>query len=528
MGKCTERLYNGIVKENPTFVQVLGMCPTLAVTSSAINGAGMGLATTCILVLSNAFISLFRKVIPDKVRIPSFIVIIASFVTVIQFLMEAFVPTLNASLGIYIPLIVVNCIILGRAESYASKNKVLPSIFDGLGMGLGFTIGLTLIGTFREFIGKGSVFGFQILGENNILQGVGGIGKYIGDVLAAYTPITIFVLAPGAFFVLAFLIAFLNKKGISKAAKSADGIATCKPSACASCTNTMCRGKIFDGNMEEFEPSVVETKEEPEKPKIVIPDKIAKKPVPEHGAETQKEKKDAGPDMQDGTGEKSGKAADSEESDAGKSTGSEDSANSKKTGIPENAADHENETILHEESGAETKEADALSEDAKPDTTNSNDNDDVDSDSINKEPVEGDNAGTESATGKDDRKAETDAASAIETKENTENTGTDSQKTGNAGEAEENRPDADMQAMVQSRTGTTENSPSEEREPEEKVIEEKTSKERASAENAFMDSISREGVSSESISEEDKYDYLEEQYTGRKQSGKKRRKGKRR
>lgn len=155
MNKYVERLYNGVIKENPTFVLMLGMCPTLAVTSSAINGAGMGLSTTCILVLSNAFISLLRKVIPEKVRIPSYIVIIASFVTVIQFLMQAYLPSLNDSLGIYIPLIVVNCIILGRAESYASKNKVLPSIFDGLGMGLGFTIGLTLIGMFRELIGKG-------------------------------------------------------------------------------------------------------------------------------------------------------------------------------------------------------------------------------------------------------------------------------------------------------------------------------------------------------------------------------------
>ena len=157
MGKCTERLYNGIVKENPTFVQMLGMCPTLAVTSSAINGAGMGLTTTCILVLSNFMISALRKVIPDKVRIPSFIVIIASFVTIIQFLLQAYLPSLNSSLGLYIPLIVVNCIILGRAEAYASKNKVLPSIFDGLGMGLGFTVGLTLIGMFRELVGKGCV-----------------------------------------------------------------------------------------------------------------------------------------------------------------------------------------------------------------------------------------------------------------------------------------------------------------------------------------------------------------------------------
>ena len=200
MGKCTERLYNGIVKENPTFVQMLGMCPTLAVTSSAINGAGMGLTTTCILVLSNVAISLLRKVIPDKVRIPAYIVIIASFVTVIQFLLQAFIPSLNDSLGIYIPLIVVNCIILGRAESYASKNKVMPSLFDGLGMGLGFTIGLTVIGAFRELIGKGCVFNYQILGDGNLLSSnSNGALKAIGDVLAYYKPITIFVLAPGAF-----------------------------------------------------------------------------------------------------------------------------------------------------------------------------------------------------------------------------------------------------------------------------------------------------------------------------------------
>lgn len=220
MGKCTERLYNGIVKENPTFVQMLGMCPTLAVTSSAINGAGMGLTTTCILVLSNFMISALRKVIPDKVRIPSFIVIIASFVTIIQFLLQAYLPSLNSSLGLYIPLIVVNCIILGRAEAYASKNKVLPSIFDGLGMGLGFTVGLTLIGMFRELVGKGCVFGFQILGDGNLLQNSSGIIKGIGNALSLYTPITIFVLAPGAFFVLAFIIAFINKRNAKKAAEA--------------------------------------------------------------------------------------------------------------------------------------------------------------------------------------------------------------------------------------------------------------------------------------------------------------------
>ncbi len=292
MGKCTERLYNGIVKENPTFVQMLGMCPTLAVTSSAINGAGMGLSTTCILVLSNAFISLLRKVIPEKVRIPSYIVIIASFVTVIQFLMQAYLPSLNDSLGIYIPLIVVNCIILGRAESYASKNKVLPSIFDGLGMGLGFTIGLTLIGMFRELIGKGCVFGFQIIGEGNLLQKTSGIGKVIGDVLAAYTPITIFVLAPGAFFVLAFIIATINKRNAKKAAKAlanGDEIpVSCKPEACMGCANIMCAGRKAamqdtqaNAQTNAGRASVAQTPTAPvpQSKKVVIPDKIAKKPV---------------------------------------------------------------------------------------------------------------------------------------------------------------------------------------------------------------------------------------------------------
>ena len=137
MNKCTERIFNGLVKENPTFVLMLGMCPTLAVTTSAINGIGMGLSTTAVLVMSNMLISMLRKIIPDSVRMPAFIVVVASFVTIVDFLLEGFVPSLYASLGLYIPLIVVNCIILGRAESYASKNPVLPSIFDGIGMGLG-------------------------------------------------------------------------------------------------------------------------------------------------------------------------------------------------------------------------------------------------------------------------------------------------------------------------------------------------------------------------------------------------------
>ena len=149
MNGCMERIYNGLIKENPTFVLMLGMCPTLAVTTSATNGVGMGLSTTVVLVLSNMLISMLRKVIPDSVRMPAFIVVVASFVTIVQFLLQGFVPSLYASLGIYIPLIVVNCIILGRAESYASKNPVLLSIFDGIGMGLGFTVGLTAIGLVR-------------------------------------------------------------------------------------------------------------------------------------------------------------------------------------------------------------------------------------------------------------------------------------------------------------------------------------------------------------------------------------------
>ena len=163
MNRCTERLYNGLIKENPTFVLMLGMCPTLAVTTSAINGVGMGLSTTVVLVLSNMLISMLRKIIPDSVRMPAFIVVVASFVTIVQFLLEGFVPSLYDALGLYIPLIVVNCIILGRAESYASKNPVLPSIFDGIGMGLGFTVGLTCIGVVREIIGAGQAFGYQLL-----------------------------------------------------------------------------------------------------------------------------------------------------------------------------------------------------------------------------------------------------------------------------------------------------------------------------------------------------------------------------
>ena len=224
MNKCTERLMNGLVKENPTFVLMLGMCPTLAVTTSAINGIGMGLSTTAVLIMSNMMISMLRKIIPDSVRMPAFIVIVASFVTIVDFLMEGFVPSLYDSLGLYIPLIVVNCIILGRAESYASKNPVIPSIFDGIGMGLGFTVGLTSIGIVRELIGSGKIFNMQILPDS-------------------YEPFTIFILAPGAFFVLACLVALQNKvkNNLARKGKIVPEAAGCGAS-CASCGNAAACG----------------------------------------------------------------------------------------------------------------------------------------------------------------------------------------------------------------------------------------------------------------------------------------------
>lgn len=240
MNNCTERLYNGLVKENPTFVLMLGMCPTLAVTTSAINGIGMGLSTTVVLVLSNMLISMLRKVIPDSVRMPAFIVVVASFVTIVQFLLQGFVPSIYDSLGIYIPLIVVNCIILGRAESYASKNPVLPSIFDGIGMGLGFTVGLTSIGIVRELIGSGKIFGIQILPLADAAAGKAG-----------YTPITIFILAPGAFMVLAGLTALQNKvkNNAAKKGKKVTDAASCGEGGCASCGG--CGGKVFPTGNEE-------------------------------------------------------------------------------------------------------------------------------------------------------------------------------------------------------------------------------------------------------------------------------------
>ena len=184
-------LVNGIIKENPIFVLLLGMCPTLATTSSAINGMSMGLATMFVLICSNAAISMLKNVIPDMVRIPAYIVVIATFVTIIEMFMNAYVPALADSLGIFIPLIVVNCIVLGRAESFASKSSVVSSIFDGLGIGLGFTFALSLLGAVRELLGTGKIFSLNIYPEQ--------FGSLI------------FVLAPGAFIVLGFLIAIFNK-----------------------------------------------------------------------------------------------------------------------------------------------------------------------------------------------------------------------------------------------------------------------------------------------------------------------------
>lgn len=186
-----KNLTNGLFKENPIFFQLLGMCPTLAVTTSAKNGLGMGLASTAVLICSNMAISLLRKVVPSKIRIPIFIVVIATFVTMVGMAMEGYMPALFSSLGIFIPLIVVNCLILARAEAYASKNGVVGSLFDGLGMGLGFTWALTLLGSVRELFGAGSIFGFSIFG-------------------AAYKPALIMILPPGAFLALAILLAINN------------------------------------------------------------------------------------------------------------------------------------------------------------------------------------------------------------------------------------------------------------------------------------------------------------------------------
>ncbi len=229
-----ERLVNGIVKENPTFVLMLGMCPTLAVTTSAINGLGMGLTTMVVLALSNVFISLLRNIIPDKVRIPAFIVIIASFVTMVELLLQGFIPFLYDALGIYIPLIVVNCIILGRAEAYAYKNPVIPSLFDGIGMGLGFSVALTCIGAVRELLGAGEIFGIHVMPDS-------------------FVPVSIFIMAPGAFFVLAMLTAIQNKVKIigERKGKDMSKIQSGCNSDCMNCADTGCARRLIDDKAEK-------------------------------------------------------------------------------------------------------------------------------------------------------------------------------------------------------------------------------------------------------------------------------------
>lgn len=272
MNQCSERLYNGIVKENPTFVLMLGMCPTLAVTTSAVNGVGMGLSTMVVLALSNLIISALRHVIPDRVRIPAYIVIVASLVTIVQLLLQAYVPSLNAALGIYIPLIVVNCIILGRAESYASKNNALASAFDGIGMGLGFTIALTCIGAVRELLGSGTFFsGFPVIG--NLVH------------IPENYNIAIFVLAPGAFFILALLTALQNKFKAPSATNGPVGISTM---VCGgSCMN--CSGSTCISNHEALETNKHEAEEKRQAAKKAALEKKAL------------EKKEAGPENSSST-----------------------------------------------------------------------------------------------------------------------------------------------------------------------------------------------------------------------------------
>lgn len=200
-----KHLKEGIITNNPTFVQLIGMCPTLGVTTNAINGLAMGLATAAVLVGSNLAISLIKKIVPDEIRIPVFVVVIATFVTAVGMIIEAYQPELNKSLGLFIPLIVVNCLILGRAEAFASKSSAVESVFDGIGMGLGFTVALTILGSIREILGSGALFGKLIMG-------------------ASFQPSIMFILPPGAFFVLGLLIGIINKVNNSKSKKEAESI----------------------------------------------------------------------------------------------------------------------------------------------------------------------------------------------------------------------------------------------------------------------------------------------------------------
>lgn len=228
MNKYFERITNGIFKENPTLVMMLGMCPTLAVTTSGNNGLYMGLTTTVVLAASNLLISALRKVIPDKVRIPAYIVIVASLVTIVQLALAAYLPVVNELLGIYIPLIVVNCIILGRAEAYAAKNSIGLSLFDGIGMGLGFTMALSILGSFREILGAGTIFGFKVTP-------------------ASFEPVTIFILAPGALLTMAILTAIQNKLKLPSAT---NGSSKSNIGCGGDCLH--CQGSVCTSNREQI------------------------------------------------------------------------------------------------------------------------------------------------------------------------------------------------------------------------------------------------------------------------------------
>lgn len=313
MNRCVERIYNGVVKENPTFVMMLGMCPTLAVTSSAMNGLSMGLTTAAVLILSNAMISALRKVIPDKVRIPAFIVIVASFVTMMQMLLQAYLPSIYDALGVYIPLIVVNCIILGRAEAYASKNPVLPSIFDGLGMGLGFTVGLTLIGIFRELIGSGKLFDFQIMPDS-------------------YEPVSIFVMAPGAFLVLAMLCALQNKFKAPSATNVEGASEIACGGNCASCVGGTCAA---NKGILEAERAAAKAEQLKKQKEAAAKAKAAKEAAAAKaaGAAATGEKKDAAPAKatasKSAAGEKKDAAAKESAATAEKKTAAKNNGNKK-------------------------------------------------------------------------------------------------------------------------------------------------------------------------------------------------------
>lgn len=219
-----ENFTAGFIRENPVFSLYLGLCSTLAITTTLNNAIGMGVAVIVVLIMSNVIISLIRNITPSEIRIPVYIVIIATLVKIIQMLIKAYAPSLDSALGVFIPLIVVNCIILGRAEAFAGKNQVLPSMFDGIGMGFGFTIGLTSISAVRELIGAGTLLGFQVLPSG-------------------YEPVNIFILAPGAFLVLAMLTALLNKIRSGKPKKSGAPSGGCGEAGCGGCGNSSCAGK---------------------------------------------------------------------------------------------------------------------------------------------------------------------------------------------------------------------------------------------------------------------------------------------